>query len=256
MEKVEFFISYSRVDRPWAEWAAWVLEEAGYRTVLQAWDFRPGKNWVLQMQAATSSADRTLAILSPDFLASECTQPEWAAAFARDPQGRDPRLLPVRVRECQPTGLLGQIVFIDLVALDERAAKANLLRGVGRDRLKPQAPVPFPDDAASAAVKPLYPGSAAVSPLEGTGRSSAPEVFEEVYQFARTEMHKSAYGAELYARSWMEQFPGNDFGLFRGWFLFARCEMMKTDYSAELFAKEMMRKHIASMKGHVHRRLT
>lgn len=45
----DFFISYTGNDRPWAEWIAWVLEEAGYSVVIQAWDFRPGGNFVLDM---------------------------------------------------------------------------------------------------------------------------------------------------------------------------------------------------------------
>jgi TIR domain len=35
----DFFISYTGVNRPWAEWIAVQLEAAGYTTVLQAWDF-------------------------------------------------------------------------------------------------------------------------------------------------------------------------------------------------------------------------
>jgi phage replication-related protein YjqB (UPF0714/DUF867 family) len=39
----DFFISYTGVNRPWAEWIAVQLEAAGYTTVLQAWDVnRPG----------------------------------------------------------------------------------------------------------------------------------------------------------------------------------------------------------------------
>src|SRR5512147_751226 len=80
----DFFVSYSGVDRAWAEWIAWVLEEAGYTVVLQAWDFRPGSNFVLEMRQAAAQAERTIAVFSPDFLASRFTAPEWAAAFARD----------------------------------------------------------------------------------------------------------------------------------------------------------------------------
>jgi TIR domain/Putative transposase len=104
-----FFISYNRADRSWAEWVAWHLEEAGYTTVLQAWDFRPGSNFAVDMQRATSVAERTIAILSPDYLASSFTQPEWAAAFARDPTGENGLLLPVLVRDCDPIGMLRQI---------------------------------------------------------------------------------------------------------------------------------------------------
>jgi hypothetical protein len=46
----DFFISYNKADRSWAEWIAWQLEEAKYSVVVQAWDFRPGSNFVLEMQ--------------------------------------------------------------------------------------------------------------------------------------------------------------------------------------------------------------
>jgi hypothetical protein len=47
-----FFISYNKADRTWAEWIAWQLKEARYSVHLQAWDFRPGSNFVLKMQRA------------------------------------------------------------------------------------------------------------------------------------------------------------------------------------------------------------
>ena len=57
----DFFISYNQKDRQWAEWIAWQLEEAGFTTVIQAWDFTG--NWVLQMDNAMRSTDRTIAVL-------------------------------------------------------------------------------------------------------------------------------------------------------------------------------------------------
>ncbi len=140
----DFFVSYNRADRSWAEWIAWQLEEAGYTTVLQTWDFRPGSNFVLDMQRAATEAERTIAVLSPDYLGARFTQPEWAAAFVQDPTGVEGSLLPVRVQECEPKGLLPQIVYVDLVGLDEAAAKDTLLAGVSRKRAKPIAPPGFP----------------------------------------------------------------------------------------------------------------
>src|SRR6266568_366813 len=93
----DFFISYTGVDRGWAEWIAWELEEVGYTTVLQAWDFRPGSNFVLDMLRA-AEAQRTIAVLSPDYLTGLYTQAEWAAAFVQDPTSEHGVLLPVRVR--------------------------------------------------------------------------------------------------------------------------------------------------------------
>lgn len=144
LEKIDFFISYNRNDKKWAEWIAWQLENASYSTIIQAWDFRPGGNFVADMQKATANSERTIAVLSPDYLASRFTQPEWNAAFALDPTGDKGLLLPVRVRECELTGLLPQIIFIDLVGLSADEATEVLLAGVKRGRAKPNTSPNFP----------------------------------------------------------------------------------------------------------------
>jgi hypothetical protein len=41
----DFFVSYTSVDRAWAEWIVWQLEDEGYTVVVQAWDFIPGRSW-------------------------------------------------------------------------------------------------------------------------------------------------------------------------------------------------------------------
>src|SRR5258708_1687235 len=129
----DFFISYSTADRSWAEWIAWNLEEAGYSTVIQAWDIRPGSNFALDIRKATRETERIIAVLSPDYLDSLYTQSEWVAAFKQDPTGEKGKLLPVRVRECKPTGLLATTVYIDLVGMeDESVARETLLAGIRR----------------------------------------------------------------------------------------------------------------------------
>ncbi len=143
-EHKDFFISYTRADRRWAEWIAWHLEEAGYRTVLQAWDFHAGGNFVLDMDTATRQSERTIAVLSPDYFASRFTPSEWAAAFRRDPKGEQGILLPIRVRSCDVEGLLGPISYLDLVDRSEQEALATLLAEVPRQRRKPVQAPSFP----------------------------------------------------------------------------------------------------------------
>ncbi|MBI1730923.1 toll/interleukin-1 receptor domain-containing protein [Candidatus Acetothermia bacterium] len=136
------------------------MEEAGHTTILQAWDFRPGSNFVLEMQKASSEAKRTIAVLSPDYLTSNFTQPEWAQAFAKDPTGELGLLLPIRVKECDPKGLLPQIIYIDLLNFDETKAKQILLEGIKRGRAKPQKKPDFPGKKSrSVATQPRFPGS-------------------------------------------------------------------------------------------------
>ncbi len=107
----DFFISYNGADQRWAEWIAWQLEEASYSVILQAWDFLPGSNFVVQMDRALTLAPRMIAVLSPQYLSSLYTQPEWASAFRHDPKGEQSLLIPVRVQPCEVTGLLGPIVY-------------------------------------------------------------------------------------------------------------------------------------------------
>ena len=93
----DFFISYTSADRTWAEWIAWQLEQEGYTTLIQAWDFQPGSNFVLEMDTAAKTAGRTIAVLSPDYFKSGFTPSEWAAAFRHDPKGEQ-RLAAARTR--------------------------------------------------------------------------------------------------------------------------------------------------------------
>jgi hypothetical protein len=133
----DFFISYNIVDKEIAEWIAWQLEAAGYTTVIQAWDFGLGQNFVLAMQKAATEAKRTIAVLSPDYLSSKFTAPEWAAAFVQDSTGVQRLLIPVRVRPVELTGLLSSIIYIDLVGTTKDEAKLRLLDGVSDGRKKP-----------------------------------------------------------------------------------------------------------------------
>ena len=70
------------------------LETAGYITVLQAWDFRPGSDFLHQMQQATTLAGRTIAVLSPAYFGSRLGEAEWRAAFFKDPSAKLGRLVP------------------------------------------------------------------------------------------------------------------------------------------------------------------
>jgi hypothetical protein len=145
----DFFISYTGVNRSWAEWIAVQLEAAGYSTLLQAWDFRPGSDFLHQMQEATSSAGRTIAVLSPAYFGSAFGEAEWRAAFHKDPTGELGLLVPVRVQECAPPGLLASRVYVDLVDTDEEEAQRRLLAGVDQSGARPTT-APFPGAARGA----------------------------------------------------------------------------------------------------------
>ncbi|MGH3800528.1 MAG: FxSxx-COOH system tetratricopeptide repeat protein [Pseudonocardiaceae bacterium] len=135
--ELDFFISYTAVNQSWAEWVAVQLEQVGYTTKLQSWDFAAGTDFVHGMQEAVSAAARTIAVLSPAYLSSKFGEAEWRAVFVRDPTGELGLLVPVRVQPCEPLGLLASRVYIDLVDVDEVTARQRLLRGVDSAGARP-----------------------------------------------------------------------------------------------------------------------
>src|SRR5271165_1808227 len=150
-EPPKVFISYNRADRDWAEWIAGVIERGGYQPIIQAWDFRPGEDFVLKMQQAATESDLTIAVLSEAYLKAEFTQPEWTAAFARDPTGEKRGLIPIRVAECSLTGMLLPRININLVGLKEQDAERALLDGLKPSGKPAQAP-PFPGKQAEPSI--------------------------------------------------------------------------------------------------------
>jgi hypothetical protein len=156
----DFFISYTQADRAWAEWIAWLLEEDHHRVLIQAWDFVGGSNWVQRMRDGVSGAERTIAVLSPDYLESEFGTAEWTAAWSTDPLSAKKKLLTVRVKECERPDFLSQIVSIDLYGITESEARTQLrwlVAGAMTGRVKPDKPPPFPGVGRAIAHKPLYP---------------------------------------------------------------------------------------------------
>jgi hypothetical protein len=148
LTKNDFFISYTGVDEEVAEWIAFCLEDAGHQVTFQKWDFRPGNNLVLLMNKALYEANHLLVVLSPSYEEALFPSPEWATAFYDDPQGIMRKLIPVRVKEFKPSGLLKTIIYIDLVPYlkngDKVGARTALLNGVCEGRSKPKCEPIFP----------------------------------------------------------------------------------------------------------------
>lgn len=128
----DFFISYAGRDRKWALWVARVLEKAGYSVLLQDWDFRPGSDWVHEMHRAAIECTSTIAILSHHYLRSAYGEAEWRAAYRLDPSGEQGRLIPIRIDNVAPPGLLATRVYIDIADLDEDDAEREILQGIHR----------------------------------------------------------------------------------------------------------------------------
>ena len=160
-EMPELFISFTASDKAWADWIAWHLYRAGYSLSYQPWTFAPGSNFVLEMDAAAKRSSHVVVVLSRRYVDSGFAQPEWAEAFGRDPKGQLRRLIPVRIEDFSPTGLLSQIVYLDLANENDQESAARLLLDGVASAIFPRTKSPHPaaDDS------PPFPGT--VAPASG-----------------------------------------------------------------------------------------
>ena len=99
-----------------------------------------------QLHAADAAAldfgARVIALLSPDYLASDYCAAEWQAAIAHDPLNETGRLIVMRVAECVPRGLLTSLAYWDSVPLrgDAKALRDVVLAAIRTGRHVPNEP--------------------------------------------------------------------------------------------------------------------
>lgn len=143
-----FLISYTAADLKWARWINWVLKSRGYTTFIQDDDFIPGHDLTAWIDDVVTRAERTIAVLSPDYMESRYGKPEWGYAWAKDPHGTDRKLIVVQVAACERKGLLEMRPPIDLVGVtDEGQARHKLIGDIERVLSRepgPQEPAPYP----------------------------------------------------------------------------------------------------------------
>ncbi|OHV42587.1 hypothetical protein BCD48_30825 [Pseudofrankia sp. BMG5.36] len=129
-------------------WIAWTLEAAGYRVHVEAWDAMAGSHSVELLSEAIKRSVRTVVVLSASYLGAARVQAQWQATWEADPQGLRRSLIPVRVEEIEPEGLLRGIKYIDLVGLTDDAARGRLVSEVEASLLgrrgRPTSAPPFP----------------------------------------------------------------------------------------------------------------
>jgi hypothetical protein len=147
--KKDFYISCTPHDSRWAQWIAFHLKEQGYSFILPELDFRPGTNIILETHKAVSQCERTIALLSPHYVTAMYTSPDWTVAFQEGEVGEEPRLLPIRIQQCEIEGILKPYRIIDLVELVEDAAREKLVSVLKRNPPQLKQPPRFPGSAAT-----------------------------------------------------------------------------------------------------------
>jgi tetratricopeptide (TPR) repeat protein/GTPase SAR1 family protein len=122
-----FFVSRAGADHEAGKMIGGWLESAGYRVFIQDWDIEPGQNFLVRIHDALAEGAHVVALLSDAYFASPYCAQEWTAAVKVQQETGAARLTPFRITNCKPPGLLGPIVYIDLVGFDEESARQKVL---------------------------------------------------------------------------------------------------------------------------------
>jgi hypothetical protein len=148
----DFFVSYAQPDRQWADWTVHLLREAGYR-VFFARDIGVGESWIQQVGDALERSSKMILLLSAAYLEPDRTSTamEWQAFMAKNHHSADRNIVPIRIEQCDVTGLLSRFAWLDLFGLDEETARKRLLLAVGSGPSFSDVDAKFPTHASPSA---------------------------------------------------------------------------------------------------------
>lgn len=122
----DFFVSYTGSDLNYATWVAETLEKNNYKVTIQAWDFKPGDNFVSKINEALLECKKLIVILSQSYLKSKWCEAEWTSKLSEQIKLNERRIIPIRIEPVDLQGLLSPIVYIDIVDKSESEAEQRL----------------------------------------------------------------------------------------------------------------------------------
>ncbi len=107
---MQIFISYSRVDKAFAQRLADDLRNNGYQVWLDVQNIPHGANWDMEVQNGLDSSDTMIVMLTPTAAASQNVADEWSYFI-----DKGKRILPLMVQPCEVPFRLSRRQRIDFI---------------------------------------------------------------------------------------------------------------------------------------------
>lgn len=104
-KKPRVFLSYSQRDAAFVRHLAGALRAEGVDVWYDEGELRVGDTILRQIEEALEQSRYFLLVISPEYLSSQWSQFEMGVALGRDPLSPGRRILPVIVREVEPSKL-------------------------------------------------------------------------------------------------------------------------------------------------------
>jgi hypothetical protein len=146
--RYDVFISYSRADADWTwNWLLPRLKAAGVAVCIDEECFEPGAPVASEIERAVRESRRTLAVLSPAWVASEWAGFESLLVNRQDPNARWRRLIPLLLEPCEPPDRIRLLHWVDLSDQDSREIQLERVIAAlqGRSALPELRPDAFPE---------------------------------------------------------------------------------------------------------------
>jgi hypothetical protein len=124
------FVSHRGLDADLARRLAEEIRREGYNVWLDEWEILVGDSIVERINAGLENAKYVLVCYSDIGVLANWMSREWMSALARQLEGHDIRLLPVRLSGGTPPAILADIRYADLVNDWDRGIK-ELLHAMG-----------------------------------------------------------------------------------------------------------------------------
>lgn len=119
--RYDVFISYSHKDEAWVRSEFLPdLEKASLKVVIDTRDFTIGVPSAQNMVEAIQQARHVVAVLTPNWVASEWTGFEGYLVTTADPIGKHRRLLPLMLEPCKPPPHIAFLTYADFTDLPRR----------------------------------------------------------------------------------------------------------------------------------------
>ncbi len=123
------FVSHRGSDRERADKLGTELQARGHTVHLDIWDLRIGDSIIAWMTENLESARYVVLCYSSDGITAPWIGREWMSALARQLDGHNVTVLPIRLTGGQPPAILADIKYADLVT-DWNTGVSDLLRAI------------------------------------------------------------------------------------------------------------------------------
>lgn len=159
----QIFISYARIDEPFARQLAAALSDSGADVWLDVEDIPAGMKWSSAIQQGLKSSEILVVIISPESMASNNVEDEWQYFLDK----KKP-VIPLLLRQAEIHFQLSRLQYINFEGQPFDKAWEQLHAELRRNGLQLK-PLPAPPEAV---VKPAPPRPAAVNPAPSSSRPS------------------------------------------------------------------------------------